>query len=734
MGLDGAKGHGLVLALSLVFALASGCVEPGDSVGRVREMQARGDYEASVEPLRRLLEERPGDPEVNYLYGLALARSGSPSLSLWALRESSRDPDWAVLASLEVASAALSTRDFLAAVAASEVVLAVDPDNVDALRMRGMAHLELMESPEESLANFDRLLEQAPGDLVGHLYRMTALLALDDVDEAHAVLEEVRRIGEESLLDEEVIGHFCLIGATFAEERGELELAEDLFEECLNAHPALPVVAEESLRFFDSTRRPKRGNEIVAALVALSPNSTQLRGQLARRLRMVGDVAGAERVLLEATEAESPDVVAHAWSALTDHYVELDDLPAAVKALEAALYFEGELSPQRTLAYADLLAAAGMNARAMGVAADLEDEGLRLLVEARVALSEKRPAQALDAFERAFQSWPNNAVARYYAARAAEQSGSFDRAIEHYRQSIRAGREATDASLRLARLLAASGETADAFAVVSQHHLKSNPGDPEGILLALRLVAEEENGARVRALLEGIPPSRTRARAVVLLAERAARVMGSELAIRGLQEGSRLDLSLPRDAPALAYLVELMVESGEARQARALLDSARAAHPDAPEFLAIQAGWMEEEAGGRKALYEKALALDPENLPALFALAEMAADTGDHATSIALHDRAAAAASTDILASRRAAEARIPAGRPDQAESRLEGHLQEFPFDAAAALSLVELRMKRGSDRSRMLELAHRAQRFSDAPPGTEFSARLEALQRKLGL
>lgn len=732
MSLRGPAVHGPVIAV--VFALAAACGGCGDSVERVRDLQAQGDYAASVEPLRRLLDERPGDPEVNYLYGLALVQTGKPSQAMWALRESSRDPAWAVRAGLEVAGAALSTRDFPAAVAASEAVLAVDPDNADALRMRGMAHLELMESPEESLANFDRLLEQSPEDFAALLYRMMALLALDEVDEARAVLEEVRRIGTESLLDDEVVAHFCLIGATFAEEREELELAEGLFEECSSTHPASLVVAEESMRFFDGQGRRERASQILADRLALSPNSTQLRGQLARRLRGAGNAAAAEALLLEATEAESPDVVAHAWSALTDHYLELDDLPAAVKALEAALYFEGELSPQRTLAYADLLAAAEMNARAMEVASDLEDEDLRVLIEARVALNEKRPRQALEAFERAFRSWPNNAVARYYAARAAEQSGAFERAIEHYRQSIRAGRESTDASLRLARLLAASGQASDAFAVISQHHLNSRPGDPEGLLLALRLAADQENAALVRSTLELMPPSRTRARAMVLLAERAERLRGNEEAIRGLREDAKLDLGLPRDAPALAYLVELLVEAGEVEEARALLDSARAAHPDAPEFLVIHAGWMEEEGGGRNALYEQALALDPKNLPALFALAEMAADAGDHPTSISLHDRAAAAAPADVRASRRAAEARVRAGRSDDAESRLEGHLREFPFDAVAALSLAELREKQDRDRSRTLELVRRAQRFTDAPQGAEVSARLEVLQRELGL
>ena len=61
--------------------------------------------------------------------------------------------------------------------------------------------------------------------------------------------------------------------------------------------------------------------------------------------------------------------------------------------------------------------------------------------------------------------WPDNAVARYYAARAAERLGDFDRAIDDYRYAIRAGIDDTDARYRLARLYEAARAYALALGV-----------------------------------------------------------------------------------------------------------------------------------------------------------------------------------------------------------------------------------------------------------------------------
>ncbi|MBW2716131.1 MAG: hypothetical protein JRD03_08645, partial [Deltaproteobacteria bacterium] len=86
---------GLLVCLAL-----AGCSEV-DSVSAIREQQAAGDHEATIEPLRALLAKRPDDAELNFLYGRALAFT-KPNLAMWALREAMKDPEWLVPAGTQL--------------------------------------------------------------------------------------------------------------------------------------------------------------------------------------------------------------------------------------------------------------------------------------------------------------------------------------------------------------------------------------------------------------------------------------------------------------------------------------------------------------------------------------------------------------------------------------------------------------------------------------------------------
>ena len=67
-----------VPGLVLVFALfAVGCT-PSDPVAEARELLAANRPQLAVEALRKVGETRSAEPEVHYLYGLAMAQIVSP--------------------------------------------------------------------------------------------------------------------------------------------------------------------------------------------------------------------------------------------------------------------------------------------------------------------------------------------------------------------------------------------------------------------------------------------------------------------------------------------------------------------------------------------------------------------------------------------------------------------------------------------------------------------------------
>jgi tetratricopeptide (TPR) repeat protein len=126
-----------------------------------------------------------------------------------------------------------------------------------------------------------------------------------------------------------------------------------------------------------------------------------------------------------------------------------------------------------------------------------------------------------------------------------------------------------------------------------------------------------------------------------------------------------------------------------------------------------------------RAAYDRALALDADEPRALAGLAQLEADRGDAAAALALYDRALAVDPGDRASARAAASQLRALGRSEEAEARLEALLRDRPDDAAAALTLAELRVARDADPERTRRLAQRAVSFRG---GAEAEALLASL------
>ena len=130
----------IVHAASIALLALAGC-SPADSVVDVRALHEAGQYRESLEPLRTLLEADADDPELHYLYGVALRRTGEPGLAIWSLEMASQTPEFELAAGLELAGAALGNHSFATAIKATTRILELEPDHVPALSMRGAAYL-----------------------------------------------------------------------------------------------------------------------------------------------------------------------------------------------------------------------------------------------------------------------------------------------------------------------------------------------------------------------------------------------------------------------------------------------------------------------------------------------------------------------------------------------------------------------------------------------------------------
>jgi tetratricopeptide (TPR) repeat protein len=699
----------------------------------IRQQQAAGDMAGSIEPLRKLLAERPDDPEANFLYGRALVMIQQPSRATWALRRAMEDPEWLVLAGTQLAHAALIARDFNEAVEITGRILEHDPEETTALLLRASAYVHWKKDPEHALADANRVLELDPDRLEAFEPKILALVDLGRMEEASEALAEAgRRLADESR--PELLEWHCVTTGVFEQEAREIERARETFARCLEEYPDSFDAVQSAMGFHDALGEPGRSLEILRAAFARAPQSRNLRVELAQRLRAQGEVAEAERLLREAIEPDDPGA-AIAWMDLGKFRQTIGQHEAAGEAIERSVELaraDGASTPQLEFTYADALVLAGRLDDALEAAEGLSVPAHRHLIRARVAQTRREPQRALEEFTEALRLWPDNPWARYHAALAAEELGDFDRAIEEYRYSIRISPGATDARTRVAALLLAERKPRLAMQMLAVN-ADSEPSELEGQLLSLRLMGILGNANGALALLTRFQQTRPAAvgRGWAQVAEGVAERAGPGEGLRVLQAPPGVDFTDPRYAAALRARVRLSYEAEAPASADAVLQAALAAHPDSGVFQEIR-GLSLELSGSPpeavRAAYERALELEPTSSLALAGLGR-AALGDDPEGALAWFDRAAAADPADAAAKLGAARALVALGKREQAAERLDALLLEHPFEAEAAAERARLDVEQGIATPGTLERAQRAGRFGGDVEALELMSEVYTLR-----
>jgi tetratricopeptide (TPR) repeat protein len=716
-------------AIAIAFCLAPIACGPSDPLPALRAQQESGDFSGSVEPLRALLEKQPDNAEANYLYGRALVATQRAGLASWALRRAMQDPAWEVPAGLELANAALTTGDNNEAVEIATKVLEHDPDNVMALQTRASAHAHWRKDLEQALRDADRVFELDPDSIGAFEPRILALLSLDRVDEARAAMNDLAKRIKEVESPASTQAWYCATAAIFADESGETESARKQWDQCVADHPSSSDVVRPALDFYDSVGAYQRSVEVLRAAIAKAPDMLIYRAMLADRLRQAGKPADAEAVLLEAARVDDPRASSDAWLSVGKLRQLVGDRAGGADAIEQSIEKAreaGSVTPQLMLEYADALVLAGRLDQALEVTDQLTVPAHQHLIRARVFQEKGDPAGALAEYDKTFQVWPDNPWARYYAARAAEDVGDFERAMEEYRTSIRIDPAATDARTRAGQLMLADRKPRIASQLLRE--LDHKPLDAAGELLALRIAGRFGTSEEVASALKGVEGSdgRLSAAAVASLATGIAEGdSGPRGAVRAIRLAPYLDFKDPRDAAALRALVKYSHEAGE-RATPTELTKAVAAQPQLAVFQELRG--LDLELAGKldeaRAAYSRAVEVNPNNPGALAGLGRLAAPS-DPAQALDYFDRAAAADPSDPAAKLGAARALIAIGKQEEAAKRLDALLAAHPVEADAAALRASLDLDRGVATDQTLERARRAARFGAQPEALELLGRV---------
>jgi predicted Zn-dependent protease len=235
------------------------------------------------------MDENPADPEVNYLFAKTLMQIGEPSLAIWPLQRAVKSPEHAFDAGMMLALATLDSRTPADAIDAVDAALAVEPNNVEALALRGHANLKAGRYVD-ALTDIERAVELDPDNPAIFVPRVLVLLEFGRVDEAEAALDTVEPIAEssEGQLPEETQARLCLANAAFAFEKGDRKSAEVMFADCLDAYPTEPLVVLRVVGFYDVLDEKERATELLRRTFE-DTRSTEFGFALSQRARRLGN-------------------------------------------------------------------------------------------------------------------------------------------------------------------------------------------------------------------------------------------------------------------------------------------------------------------------------------------------------------------------------------------------------------------------------------------------------------
>ena len=708
-----------IILIILFLVPLSGCNSASDAE-QARALQETGRFKQSLAPLGRALETAPDDSELHYLNGLALVQTSAHTQSVWSLRKAMEDPEWLQKAGLLLASAGLRAQNYELGLEAIDAVLAEHPDDADALLMQANLMIALRSRFEEALESVERVLDQEPDRREARVVRLIALLGLERAEEAGEALADMDFSADDESLDPKLAAQFCAARSVFAKEKGDLEAAEESFAGCLEEFPVDSQVVDTALEFYDESGNGDQSILILEKVIEEQPLALSYRSALAARLRVAGRASDAEKLLLEATalHENAPDAV---WVEVARHHAALEDFQAMATAYERAVEVSRAPSPELRFVAADALLLAERLDDALVVGESLPLPAHRDLIVGRVLYERRELKEALARIEASLRLWPENAGARYYAALAAERLGDFDRAIDEYRYSIRAGASQTDGRYRLALLHEAEGRYELAVAAAQSAGARESI-DPEAVLVGIRAASGGGLQDRVKGLvasLKGLDDLQVRGLAA--LAEGTRRWQGAQAAAELLGKAQNLNLSHPANAELLRALVVYQGATGnqgptgKSRRASAAIAAALKRHPEVADFHEIRGVRLELEEAPEadvRAAFERALEIDAAHERALLGLARIEDTNGRVEEALALIGRAADGSPESGEPRGLKAQLLIEAARPAEAESALEELLHLDPYDGSAAASLVALLRERGVVDDRTAELQSRATRF----------------------
>jgi tetratricopeptide (TPR) repeat protein len=578
----------LILCIGAVALSYSGCARSPQAkrdkfLAAGKKQMDKKEYGRALLEFKNAAAATPNDAEPFYELGLAFLGTGDSRSGIAALLHAAKlDPkhQGAQLKLAELMSAAKgATPDFLGeAESRAEAVLAISPDNPDALSALALAEMRLGKV-EDATKRLQDTLEKFPGDLNAARTMAVVKMEANDLPGAEEVLQKAAAQAPKAIEPQIALGRFYLLTRRPSD-------AEGAFRRAAEIDPKSGPTLIDLGRIQSALHHDDQAEKTFRQLSNL-PNQ-DYRSMHAIYLFQRGQ---HEDALKEFERLAKDDPKDHAAALnLTRAYLATKRLPEAQKTMEAAL----KKNPK--------------------------DRDM-LIQRAKVYFATGRTKEAQQDLTEAIRLDPNSAVAHYLMARIHSMARQEAERRQELTEALKSNAAYLPARVDLAESLIASGGAKAALefldqAPARQKHWPALMAQRNWALLALDNQAEAR-----KSIDEALATDKA---AVFFLQDGYLRLKTKDLA--GARVSFRKVLEAkPEDTRALDSLARTYLMEKKSATALATMQDYVSQHPKSPALQYLLGEWLLQASrrGDARVAFSAALQNSPEFLGAKLKLADI---------------------------------------------------------------------------------------------------------------
>lgn len=684
----------LTCCLALVLATASltGCrTSPEEHLRKGQALFEKKSYREAVLEYRNAVRANPNYGDARYALALALLEMGDPASALKEMvRAADLLPDRADV-QLQAGRLLLLAGQFEDAKARAEKVLEKDLRNVDALILQGNASAGLRDF-DAAITQLQKAVQEAPNEGKSYAALGAVQQLQGNVQEAERSLKNALSVAPRS-----VGAHLAL--ANYYWSTGNRGQAEQVLASAKAIAPRDRNVLQGLLYVYLATGRANEAKGHLQEMIAVSPEDQTPRFVLADLLAEEKRTDDALKALepLAGNEALSGLVVAR----LSMYEHQGGRVDAAYKRL------------------ADRLAQQPK---------DIESQTML----ARLALADRRSAEALKASQLALSIDPNRFEALYVLGSVSLDLGRPDDALAALRKALSIAPRAMGPKLQLARAYMTQGQV-DSGLQFAQEALNQEPGSAMARYLVVRGLLMKRDATRAEEALRPLARAIADSPEVQVQMGEVARLKGDLRAAERAFSGALQ--AAPDSIEALSGLVAVEISSGRKAEAIARVENRVKASPKEAGVLAMAAAAYSavgDDARAEQALKELVSAapdslLAYENLARLYWRQKRLDDARAQFEHLANEQPKAIGPQTMVGIILQLQ------GKQREAQAAYEKLLQANPEAAVAANNLAMLYVEDGGNLDLALNYAQTALKGQPGDPDVNDTLGLVYLKKGLG-